>query len=238
MSFSARIAFVSVLFAAVAHADEKVPALPKNSPFGAPGAPVATEAAAERIELAGVSAVGKKTDLIFYDKTAKKSHWIGLGETKEGIAVLSYDERREQATVKINGVEKILQLRKGQRTVGGPRPVPPLPGGFNTATPGPVPLPVPSAMNPAAVNAGASSSVPLQPAQVQPAPTAPAAPESAQVRQETEARMLVSDLLEIGMAQRKAYEEAQRRAAEGNPPGAPTPGAPVVIPGQPTQPAK
>ena len=30
--------------------------------------------------------------------------------------------------------------------------------------------------------------------------------------------MLVSDLLEIGMAQRKAYEEAQRRAAAGEPP--------------------
>ena len=31
---------------------------------------------------------------------------------------------------------------------------------------------------------------------------------------EREARMLVSDLLEIGMRQRKAYEEAQRKAAE------------------------
>jgi hypothetical protein len=27
--------------------------------------------------------------------------------------------------------------------------------------------------------------------------------------------MLVSDLLEIGMAQRKAYEEAQRKASDG-----------------------
>ena len=32
--------------------------------------------------------------------------------------------------------------------------------------------------------------------------------------QEREARMLVSDLLEIGMRQRKAYEEAQRKAGE------------------------
>lgn len=52
-----------------------------------------------------------------------------------------------------------------------------------------------------------------------PAPTpaiaaAPAAPLS-QARQEEEARMLVSDLLEIGMAQRKAYEEAQKRQASG-----------------------
>jgi hypothetical protein len=35
-----------------------------------------------------------------------------------------------------------------------------------------------------------------------------------QAEQEKEARMLVSDLLEIGIQQRKAYEEAQRRAAE------------------------
>ena len=41
-------------------------------------------------------------------------------------------------------------------------------------------------------------------------------------RQEEEARMLVSDLLEIGMAQRKAYEEAQKKAASG-PPDQPAP---------------
>jgi hypothetical protein len=38
--------------------------------------------------------------------------------------------------------------------------------------------------------------------------------------------MLVSDLLEIGMAQRRAYEEAQRRQAQANPPPAPAPGGP------------
>ena len=52
-------------------------------------------------------------------------------------------------------------------------------------------------------------------------------------RQEEEARMLVSDLLEIGMAQRKAYEEKQKQAADPNaapatppPPAQPTPGGP------------
>lgn len=35
-----------------------------------------------------------------------------------------------------------------------------------------------------------------------------------QAEQEKEARMLVSDLLEIGIQQRKVYEEAQRKAAE------------------------
>jgi hypothetical protein len=37
--------------------------------------------------------------------------------------------------------------------------------------------------------------------------------------------MLVSDLLEIGMAQRKAYEDAQKKAASG-PPDQPAPPAP------------
>jgi hypothetical protein len=51
-------------------------------------------------------------------------------------------------------------------------------------------------------------------------PTAPIAPQlplkplTTQAEQEREARMLVSDLLEIGMQQRKAYEEAQRKAAQ------------------------
>jgi hypothetical protein len=240
MTFIARIAFVPLLFAAASHAEEKTTALPRISPFGAPGVPaVAADAATERIEFAGVSAVGKKTDLIFYDKVAKKSHWIGLGETKEGIAVVTYDERREQAIVKINGVEKILPLRKGQRTAGAPRAVTPLPAGFNVSTAGPSPLPIPTATSPTVVNATAPTPSP-EPIQSQPSstPPAPSTPESQQQRQETEARMLVSDLLEIGMAQRKAYEEAQRKAAEGNPQNPSGPEAPRVVPSQPNPPAK
>lgn len=41
----------------------------------------------------------------------------------------------------------------------------------------------------------------------------PAKPLSIQEEKEMEARMLVTDLLEIGQQQRKAYEEAQRQAA-------------------------
>jgi hypothetical protein len=51
-------------------------------------------------------------------------------------------------------------------------------------------------------------------------PPPPAIPETQQ-KQEMEARMLVSDLLEIGMAQRRAYEEAQRKAAESTLPNPP-----------------
>ena len=54
-------------------------------------------------------------------------------------------------------------------------------------------------------------------------PTTSATPISqlSKARQEEEARMLVSDLLEIGMAQRKAYEDAQRRIQNGQPAQAP-----------------
>jgi hypothetical protein len=211
----ARSLVVSVLAGAVAVAAESGVGLPKQSPFASPAAAGAPTAANETIEFAGVSSVGKRTDLIFYDKSVKKSHWIAEGESKEGISVLKYDARREQAVVKVNGVEKTLSLRKGGGPVNAPaQPVAPMPVGFNNPTlhpsaapavaPAPalaaMPAPMPSATSPAAAPAK---------------PEGPVTPETQQ-KQETEARMLVSDLLEIGMAQRRAYEEAQRKAAEGN----------------------
>jgi hypothetical protein len=60
------------------------------------------------------------------------------------------------------------------------------------------------------------------------APAAPAKPMTANEEKETEARMLVTDLLEIGQQQRKAYEEAQRQAASQGKTKPPTPPAPVA----------
>jgi hypothetical protein len=212
-----RAALVVAALGATAPAQQPAPR--KTSPFMPP--PAAGDAAAapsETIEFAGVSSVGKRLDLIFHDKGTKKNHWIGIGETKEGIAVISYDERREQVSIKLNGVDKILPLRKG--TPAGK-------GVMGAAPPPPSMIPPPAAATPATptlVMAPAPA-----PALPEPAPTGPPRPET-QLKQETEARMLVSDLLEIGMAQRKAYEEAQRRAAEGNtqppPASSPTPAQP------------
>lgn len=229
----ARAALFPLLLVAVAAAAEKSTGLPKNSPFmPAGGAAGPVEGAKENIEFAGVSSIGSKTDLIFYDKTAKKNHWIAVGESKEGISVVKYDERREQATVKVNGVEKILALRKGNASTGAPRAVAGLPASFNTPTPAAMPLPAPvnptsPAMNPAPV-ADVSAAAPAPSSAPAAASTPPPVPDTPQAKQETEARMLVSDLLEIGMAQRKAYEEAQRKAAEGNAqnPATATPAAP------------
>lgn len=209
--------------------------LTKETPFVSASGPI-VEAPAESIEFAGVTKVGKKTELIFVDKAAKKNRWVPLGETVDGISALNYDERLDQAVVKINGVQKTLALRKGSGPSNAPAAVAPMPAGFNT------PLP---AVMPAVTSLGPPTNIQpavLQPAtgQLTPAPAVPAAPvppgQETQVKQETEARMLVSDLLEIGMAQRKAYEEAQKKA-QGGEPAAPATGAPgtppLAVPAQP-----
>ena len=189
--------------------------LPKFSPFEQRGAASAPVAANETLEFAGVSSMGQRTDLIFYDKTAKKSHWIAKGETKEGIAVVSYDERREEAVVKVNGVQKTLPLRKTAGPVNSPRPAGSVPGGFNVATATPLPAPVPAQIPVPAPTAPTATNTNQATTQLATPPPAPGSAAEVQARQETEARMLVSDLLEIGMAQRRAYEEAQRKAADG-----------------------
>lgn len=246
MYSTARIALVPLFLVVAAGAADPAGGLPKRSPFELRDAPATpTAAASETLEFAGVSSiVGKKTDLIFYDKTAKKSHWISQGETKEGISVVNYDARREEVVVKVNGVTKTLALRKQAAPTGTGRAVAAVPTGFNT------PLPASAGFNVAATgpvaqtasaNAPAVPTVPAIPVTAaQPATPTPAPGSAAEIqtRQETEARMLVSDLLEIGMAQRRAYEEAQRKAAEGNTQNtnsqnAPPTDTPQVVPAQP-----
>jgi hypothetical protein len=227
-----RILFCPLLIAAAIAADEKTGGLPKTSPFTLRGGS-ATPATGpgETIEFAGVSSTKKRTDLIFYDKTAKKSHWIAPGETKEGISVLNYDERRDEAVVKVNGVQKTLALRKVAPPAGAARGVPNLPGGFNQPLPAALPAPV-SAQLPVPTGTVVASNNTADPAANQPVPPS-GSPAEIQKKQETEARMLVSDLLEIGMAQRRAYEEAQRKAADGTAQNSPT--ASSTTEGLPTQ---
>lgn len=229
-------AVICLAGAAVARAQATLP--PKAFSPPADAATVAT--VAETIEFAGVTTVGKSTDLIFYDKTAKKSRTVPLGgETVEGIQVLRYEADKQQAVVKINGAQKTLPLRKGAGPVNAPNPVAATPTGFNVPSPAPLPTTpalantsgqAPWSQAPAATPA-LSGNAPAQPVTTAPAPV-PADPVQ---RQEQEARMLVSDLLEIGMAQRKAYEEAQRRAQEGGANPA-TPASANVAPAATAQP--
>lgn len=194
---------------------------PKDeSPFKpVAGGDAAAAAPNETMEFSGVYTIGHKTQIILFDKTAKKSRTIALKDTVDGITVLTYDAVREQVVVKVGGEEKVLTLRKSTGPTGaanvitiGPNPA----ASFNVPTtvaaggivqkvqppPPPEPNPTPAAPVPVV------TAPPANPAK----PGEPAKPLSI-ARQEEEARMLVSDLLEIGMAQRKAYEEKQKAAA-------------------------
>ncbi|MDP3073377.1 MAG: hypothetical protein Q8N18_24005 [Opitutaceae bacterium] len=199
MKPAARTLLLPLALAAASVAADGSNSLPKVSPFSPVGTPAtAAAAASETIEFAAVSTIGKRTDLVFKNKTTNKTSWIAKGETKDGISLVNYDKDREQAVVKFNGAEKVLSLRKAASASAGPRPVAPIPTGFNVPATQPAVAPV----SVATIEHSAG-------------PTTPAIPQTDVQKQETEARMLVSDLLEIGMAQRRAYEEAQRKTAEG-----------------------
>ncbi len=160
-------------------------ALPKDSPFlPAPGT-VASGATStqEGLELAGVSSTAKNTLVCIYDNQTKRSHWIAVNATVEGIKVLAYDSTLDQVSLSVGGQKKVLRLRKA------------IVSGVANANPGV-----------AAAGFATPAVMPSTPGTPQPPP----APGSI-AQQETEARMLVSDLLEIGIQQRKAYEEAQKK---------------------------
>jgi len=187
LSPAARIpAACLLLLAGAVSAGEPAPSgLPRQSPFAPPGAPSGETSAApaENLEFAGVSSVGKRSDLILHDREAKRTHWIGVGESKAGIQVVAYDSRREQAILKVNGADKVLPLRKGSKPTGAP-------------VASPAPVTTPDAPPPGVVFAqpfpglGQPEAIGDTPTTLKPVPPAP--PQ----RQEAEARMLVSDLLD------------------------------------------
>lgn len=213
------VAVMCALSAAESRTEET--ALPKSSPFTpVTTAPASAATPAENYELAAITTVGKKTTVNIYDKAAKKGRWIAIGETTDGIKVLNFDAARERVVIQIGGgPDKILSLR---RTTAVPTSVP---ANAPWAAPvGVAPAPVPVISEPAII-----TPLPSHPN----APSAPPVPGTV-AHQEQEARMLVSDLLEIGMAQRKAYEDAQRKAAEAA--ASATPSVPVAAPAAPTAP--
>lgn len=211
------------LVLATSHSAEPGRGLSVNSPFAPPGTPAsgATGPTQENLEFAGVTTIGRQTQLVFQDKVSKKSLWLAKGESRGGITLVNYDAQREQAVLRIDGAEKVLTLRKARNPASPGHVVAPVATGFELPATPPV--------------AGVPAADPNPPPSAAVLPPAPAAPADPKARQESEARMLVSDLLEIGMAQRRAYEEAQRKAAEGNAgtPPAPAPAEPPAPPRAP-----
>jgi len=181
------------------------PFLPDRSP-GAPGTAPEGE-----IQLSGLTSIGGKPMVCLTDVTKKKSRWLAVGAKDEAYEVLSADFNTNEAIVKVNGDRRVLPLRKaatGKLAMQPPRP----PQGGPGQPPGQVTGPVQAVIAPTQ-----AQQVPLS-NEVGPAggKLPPVAPAASKEEQEREARMLVSDLMEIGMRQRKAYEEARKKAEADN----------------------
>jgi hypothetical protein len=165
-------------------------ALVANSPFAPTGGPAARAAGpAEDFELAGSSVQGSQVTICILERQKKHSEWIPVGGDVSGIHVISYDAAHDTAVVTISGARKELSMHKS-----------------------------------AVVSSNAPANISRGPGVPQPQPVFPIAsaiPEAPNTttagRDQREARMLVSDLLEIGVQQRKAFQEARQKAAAATP---------------------
>jgi hypothetical protein len=161
--------------------------LTRESPFLPAGTTAASPAASATLQLAGISVIEPKTYVLLVDTTnagKSRSRWLAVGTKADDLEVLSCDVDKDEAVVRIGSDLRTLPLRKPAGSNAGT-----VPAAYATQSP-PMPLVGPAG--------GALPQV---------------APLVTREEKEREARMLVSDLLEIGMRQRKAYEEAQRQAA-------------------------
>jgi hypothetical protein len=177
-------------------------ALTQESPFLPAATTAAAPAESATLQLAGISVIEPKIYVLLVDTVnagKSRSRWIAIGAKVDDLEVLSCDVDKGEAVVRIGSDLKTLALRKPAGTKSGA-----LPAAFAGQSP-PMPLVGPAG--------GALPQV---------------APLVTREEKEREARMLVSDLLDISMRQRKAYEEAQRAAAaaEAAKKGGPNPGAP------------
>lgn len=185
-SLSVALSWAGLLVPILAGDCLRAQSAPKDSPFLPPAnAAPATSNATAPYSLAGMTVLGKDT-LVGVTRTSdKRSFWVPVGKTVGEVTVVSYDTTKDQAVIRANGQLQTLTMKKSAVVPGLP------------ATP-PVAQPV--------ATAPATAATP-------PPVDVPTAPMSVQEEKEMEARMLVTDLLEIGQRQRKAYEEAQRQAA-------------------------
>jgi len=212
MKLSSHLAQAGVLAAILAcGADVGAQSLTKDSPFIGPqtnlgnasfgGFPVYT--------LVGVVGMERSTRIGILDMRTRKSVWIPLGQTIGGIEAVSHNPRTDEVVVRVNGTLQMLSLR----------------------------MPSINAAPLSEVSASAPLVPPFHPSpasQTPPPGLPPYAPNPSQVsikplgnpaEQERDARMLVSDLLEIGMQQRKAYQDAQKKLTP-----APAPLPPIAPP--------
>lgn len=162
----------AAVLAAADGVSSQSPFLPSGDAAAA-NAPVSTD-----YELVGIIASSRQTKVGITNRNTRRSFWVPVGGTVDGVQVVSCEPKQDRAVIKVGGVTQTLSMHASL-------PANPTSGTAGTAT----------ANAPAPANA----------------PTSVQAQKQAE--QEKEARLLVSDLLEISIQQRKAYEESQRRAA-------------------------
>lgn len=144
------------------------------------------------IQLSGISTLGGQSMFNFVDTRNNRSFWVPLKGSANGFSVVSYDPATDTVVVDRAGRSRAVQLRQAQI----------------------VSMPTPTGTQPAAPARAASA----------PAPAVVRTPDGGEIanpktpqeiaQAETEARMMVSDLLEISMQERarqKALREAQIR---------------------------
>ncbi len=155
------------------------------------------------IQLAGISTLGGQSMFNLVDSRNNKSFWVTMKGTANGFTVDSYDAATDTVVIGYNGRTRPLKLRQAK--------IASMPTG--PAMPAPVPVrAVATGPQPAVIHTpnGAEISNPKTPQEI--------------AQAETEARNLVSDLLEISMQERarqKALREAAQKQQGGSPPPAP-----------------
>lgn len=170
------------------------------NPFGqvatAPVTADAGDADLNALEFSGVAAILDQRSFNFTDTRTRKNFWVPLNGTENGFTVESYDEQNEQVVVRRGSRTRPISMRKTQLVA--------LPAAGGNQPPRmnhPPPITTAAANTPRPAGAGVDEiRNPKTPQEIKQA--------------EFEARMLVSDLLDISMQERarqKALREAQAR---------------------------
>lgn len=159
--------------------------------------------------LVGVVATAQGTLLSILREADNLSFWIPVGGTRDDVTVVSYDARAERAIIRTAGQTLTLPLRDagvapGENEIAA---VPSPAEGTGETVPPPEPPP----------SADGDNAAPAAAPEEEPPP-----PPDSEAEQAMEARMLVSDLLDIGQQQREAYEAAQKAAGHASAPADPT----------------
>ena len=223
-SFRSAIAPVVLLAAGSALLGPAQGVAEELSPFDRPGgvpsaaiAPVEAYSDLGVLSLTGISTLGGQSMFNFVNGRTKRSFWVGLGQSTDGFSAISYDGSSDTVVVEHAGKRRAIRLSEARIVA--------LPAGMGAGV--------------VAATAVSPANLPSEPTPVV-APSMAGAPSGPVVRTESggeianpkspneiaqaemEARMMVSDLLEISMRER-ARQKALRE-------GKPVPGSEPAAP--------